>query len=105
MLEELLACSIIFSHETVRQWAREFGQPFANRIRRRIPRIGEKWHLHEVVLCQTGIGRCLVQPLLASNRPGTERTVVVGLEARATGEGICEPATLRRFSGLRNRYT
>ena len=31
MVEELLAArGIIVSHETVRQWARKFGQPFAN---------------------------------------------------------------------------
>jgi putative transposase len=41
MVEEL-------SHETVRQWAGKFGQPFANRIRRRLPRIGDKWHLDGV---------------------------------------------------------
>src|SRR6516165_7834506 len=33
MVEELLAArGIIVSHETVRQWARKFGQPFANQI-------------------------------------------------------------------------
>jgi putative transposase len=43
MVEELLAArGIIVSHETVRQWARKFGQPFASRIRRRLPRIGDK---------------------------------------------------------------
>src|SRR3954470_2041028 len=51
MVEEMLAArGIIVSHETVRQWARKFGPPFANRIRRRLPRIGDKWHLDEVVL-------------------------------------------------------
>src|SRR6516165_4545234 len=51
MVEELLAArGIIVSHETVRQWARKFGQQFANRIRRRLPRVGNKWHLDEVVL-------------------------------------------------------
>jgi putative transposase len=31
MVEELLAArGIIVSHETVRQWTRKFGQPFAN---------------------------------------------------------------------------
>ena len=35
MVEELLAArGIIVSHETVRQWARKFGQQFANQIRR-----------------------------------------------------------------------
>ena len=51
MVEELLAArGIIVSHETVPQWARKFGQRFANRIRRRLPRTGDKWHLDEVVL-------------------------------------------------------
>jgi putative transposase len=50
-VEELLAArGIIVSHETVRQWARKFGQRFANQIRRRLPRVGDKWHLDEVVL-------------------------------------------------------
>src|SRR6187455_2249005 len=49
MVEEMLAArGIIVSHESVRQWARKFGQDFANRIRRRLPRAGDKWHLDEV---------------------------------------------------------
>ena len=49
MVEELLAArGIIVSHETVRQWARKFGQQFANQIRRRLPRVGDKWHLDGV---------------------------------------------------------
>jgi putative transposase len=44
------ARGIMVSHETVRQWARKFGQPFANQIRRRLPRLGDKWHLDEVAL-------------------------------------------------------
>ena len=51
MVEEMLAArGIIVSHETVRQWALKFGQAFANQIRRRLPRTGDKWHLDEVVL-------------------------------------------------------
>ena len=56
MVEELLAArGIIVSHETVRQWARKFGQPFANQIRRRLPRLGDKWHLDEVALKIAGV--------------------------------------------------
>jgi putative transposase len=56
MVEELLAArGIIVSHETVRRWARKFGQPFANQIRRRRPRVGDKWHLDEVVLKIAGV--------------------------------------------------
>src|SRR3954467_13853827 len=51
MVEEMLAArGIIVSHETVRQWARKFGQDFANRIRRRLPCAGDKWHLDEVAV-------------------------------------------------------
>ena len=56
MVEELLAArGIIVSHETVRQWARKFGQQFANQIRRRLPWVGDKWHLDEVVLKIAGV--------------------------------------------------
>src|SRR3954466_2298773 len=51
MVEEMLAFrGIEVSHETIRQWALKFGQEFANIIRRRLPRPGDKWHLDEVVL-------------------------------------------------------
>ena len=44
-VEEMLAArGIAVSHETVRQWARKFGQDFANQIRRRLPGPGDKWH-------------------------------------------------------------
>ena len=49
MVEEMLAArGIAVSHETVRQWARKFGQAVATQIRRRLPRAGDKWHLDEV---------------------------------------------------------
>src|SRR4051794_25726278 len=55
MVEEMLAArGIDVSHETVRQWARKFGQAFANQIRRRLPCPGDKWHLDEVCLMIAG---------------------------------------------------
>jgi putative transposase len=55
MVEEMLAArGIIISHETVRQWGLKFGQAFANQIRRRLPRAGDKWHLDEVVITIAG---------------------------------------------------
>ena len=39
------ARGVIVSHETVRRWALQFVQEFANRIRRRLARAGDKWHL------------------------------------------------------------
>src|ERR671933_412825 len=55
MVEEMLAArGIIVSHETVRQWALKFGRAFANEIRRRLPRAGDKWHLDEVAITIAG---------------------------------------------------
>src|SRR3954468_20309549 len=55
MVEEMLAArGIDVSHETVRQWARKFGQDFANQIRRKLPCPGDKWPLDEVCLMIRG---------------------------------------------------
>ena len=48
-VEELLAeRGIIVTYETVRQWCRKFGQQYANQLRQRRARPGDKWHLDEV---------------------------------------------------------
>ncbi len=45
-VEELLAeRGIIVTYETIRQWCRRFGQTYANALRRRQARPGDKWHL------------------------------------------------------------
>src|SRR4051812_22133689 len=55
MVEEMLAArGISVTHETIRQWSLKFGREFANRIRRRAPRRGDKWHLDEVVISFAG---------------------------------------------------
>lgn len=54
-IEELMASRGIFvTYETIRQWTLKFGQTYANRLRRRQPRRGDKWHLDEVVLTIKG---------------------------------------------------
>jgi len=56
MVEEMLAArGVIVGHETVRQWTLRFGQESANRIRRRLPRAGDKWHLDEVAIKIAGV--------------------------------------------------
>jgi hypothetical protein len=48
-VEELLfARKVIVTYEAIRQWCRKFGQAYANQLRRRRPRPGDKWHLDEV---------------------------------------------------------
>ena len=55
MVEEMLAArGITVSYETVRPWGLKFGRDIANRLRRRAPRRGDKWHLDEVVLTIDG---------------------------------------------------
>jgi putative transposase len=50
-VEELLFVrGVIVSYEAIRQWCRKFGQAYANALRRRRPRPGDKWHLDEVFL-------------------------------------------------------
>jgi len=54
-IQEMMAQrGIIVSHETVRQWCAKFGQTYANGLRRRRPRPGDKWHLDEVFITING---------------------------------------------------
>src|SRR5438132_10593163 len=49
-VEEILAQrGIVVTYETVRQWCLKFGQTYANELRRRRPRCGDKWHMDEMV--------------------------------------------------------
>ncbi|GAA1343798.1 hypothetical protein GCM10009647_087990 [Streptomyces sanglieri] len=41
---------VIVSYETIRRWCLKFGQPYANALRPRCPRPGDKWHLDEVFI-------------------------------------------------------
>jgi putative transposase len=54
-VEELMAeRGVILTYEAVRYWCRKFGQAYANQLRRRRPRPGDKWHLDEVFLTIRG---------------------------------------------------
>jgi putative transposase len=52
--EMLFARGISVTYESVRKWCRKCGQDYANQIRRRRPRTGDKWHLDEVFLTING---------------------------------------------------
>ncbi|NRP69993.1 hypothetical protein ILFOPFJJ_00870 [Ensifer psoraleae] len=56
MVEDMLAARrVIVSHQTVRLWAEKFGRHFANDIRKRSAgKLGDKWHLDEVVITTGG---------------------------------------------------
>ncbi|GDY68966.1 MULTISPECIES: IS6 family transposase [Streptomyces] len=52
--ELMLQRGVIVSYETVRRWCAKFGQAYANGLRRRRPRPGDKWHLDEVFVRVNG---------------------------------------------------
>jgi len=55
-VEELLAeRGVLVTYETIRCWCRKFGQSYANGLRRRRPRPGDKWHLDEVFVGINGV--------------------------------------------------
>jgi putative transposase len=50
-VEELMwARGVVFTYETIRSWCAKFGPDYANQLRRRRPRPGDKWHLDEVFI-------------------------------------------------------
>ncbi|MGP3691330.1 IS6 family transposase [Streptomyces sp. IBSNAI002] len=57
--EMMLERGIVVSHETIRRWCLKFGQAYANSLRRRHPRPGDKWHLDEVFVKIGGVRKYL----------------------------------------------
>ncbi len=50
-VEELMSSrGVSLSYETVREWCFKFGQTYANGLRHKSPRPGDRWHLDEVFL-------------------------------------------------------
>ncbi|WP_374710696.1 IS6 family transposase [Rhodococcus sp. USK10] len=46
--EVMLRRGVVVTYETIRRWCAKFGQDYANRLRRRRARPGDKWYLDEV---------------------------------------------------------
>ncbi|MFC9643869.1 IS6 family transposase [Streptomyces mirabilis] len=57
--ELMLQRGVIVSYETIRRWCAKFGQAYANGLRRRRPRPGDKWHLDEVFIKVNGVQKYL----------------------------------------------
>ena len=65
-IEELLAyCGVMVTYAAIRQWTLKFGAGYANTLRRRQPRRGDKWYLDEMGLTFKGqhhyLGRAVDQ--------------------------------------------
>src|SRR5882672_3110204 len=52
--ELLLERGVVVTYEAIRKWCGKFGQQYANQLRRRRPRPGDKWHMDEVFLTIKG---------------------------------------------------
>jgi putative transposase len=52
--EMLFARRIAVTYETIREWCQKFRQRYANQLRHRRPKPGDKWHLDEVFLAIHG---------------------------------------------------
>lgn len=50
----MLVRCIVVTYEAIRQWCLKFGQEYANQLKRRRPRTGDKWYLDEVFLTING---------------------------------------------------
>jgi putative transposase len=50
---------VVVSYETVRRWCKKFAAGFADRLRRRRPRPGDKWHMEEVFIRVQGVQQYL----------------------------------------------
>jgi len=54
-VQEIMAMrGVALSYEAIREWSLKFGQTYANELRRRRPRPGDKWHLDEMFIKITG---------------------------------------------------
>lgn len=54
-IEEIMAeRGIVLTYETIRQWCLKLGQTYANELKHRRSRPGDKWHLDEVFLTING---------------------------------------------------
>ncbi len=45
----LAARGVVVSYESIREWGLRLGRLFANTLKRRRPKPGDKWHLNEAV--------------------------------------------------------
>jgi transposase-like protein len=105
--EMMLQRGIVVSHETVRQWCAKFGQTYANGLRRRRPRPGDKWHLDEVFIKIGGKTHYLwravdqdgnVLDILVTSRRDTKRIMQNSGTGPATTSLTCGDASFRSCS-------
>ena len=95
--ELMLARGVAVSYETIRRWCAKFGRAYANQLRRRRPRPGDKWHLDEVFIEDQRH-----DPLpVACGRPARQRARRVGaVTAKRQGSQEVLPQVYSRACSL-----
>ena len=81
-VEEMLAMRGVFlSYETVREWCLKFGQTYANGLRHKSSRLGDRWHLDEVFLKINGrlhyLWRAVEPAQNDDTRPRMSRQIII----------------------------
>jgi hypothetical protein len=72
--ELLLERGVVVTYKAIRKWSRKFGQQYANQLRRRRPRPGDKWYMDEVFLTIKGEHHYLWRAVdQVGGGPGRER--------------------------------
>ena len=79
----MLERGVDVSYETIRAWCDRFGQEYANQLRRRGRRLGDKWHLDEVFVQINGAQRYLWR---AVDQHGNVLDILVHAETRCRKE-------------------
>jgi putative transposase len=96
-VEELLFVrGVIVSYEAVRKWCRKFGQEYANQLRLRRPRPGNKWHLDEVFLTINGQRHYLWR---AVDQDGNVLDILVQRRRNTTAAKKFKPRQNFRYAG------
>jgi DDE domain len=101
-VEELMAeRGISLAYEAVRSWCRKFGQAYANALRQRHPRPGDKWQLDEVFLTICGERHYLWRAVDQDGQSSIGNTAIstTGRRTRtsppASGSGACRASSLQ----------
>jgi putative transposase len=91
-------CGVVLIYETIRQWCLKFGHRFANDLRRRRARTGDKWHLDEVFIGINGETRYLwravdqdgnVLDILVQTRRDKTSAKLDFIQSRGIADRIC----------------
>ena len=83
------------SYETIRRWCDKFGSSYAAKLKRRRPKLGDKWFLDEVFLKINGVQHYLWR---AVDQHGAVIDILVSRSATV----LLRRASFTNYCGLRN---